>query len=100
MPNPSLPNSPDLASITTLADLFSWRVASTPLAEAYREADPTGRWNSVTWQGADERVARFASALARKECRMARDQLGVRRARMSRPMAACAAAPNCARACG
>ena len=64
MPNPSLPNSPDLASITTLADLFSWRVASTPLAEAYREADPTGRWNSVTWQGAGDRVARFASALA------------------------------------
>ena len=55
----------DLASITTLADLFSWRVASTPQAEAYREADAAGRWNSVTWQVAGDRVARFAAALAR-----------------------------------
>ena len=58
------PPSHDLATIDTLADLLTWRVASTPLAEAYREADAqTGRWTGITWQGVGDRVARFAAAL-------------------------------------
>ncbi|MEP7295264.1 MAG: long-chain fatty acid--CoA ligase [Burkholderiales bacterium] len=65
MPTTLPPNAIDLASITTLADLFSCRVAASPQAEAYREADSAGQWHSVSWHAAGERVARFARALGR-----------------------------------
>jgi long-chain acyl-CoA synthetase len=58
--------SRELASLTTLAELFAWRVAATPQAEAYREADAaTGRWAGLCWQEAGDRVARFVAALGR-----------------------------------
>jgi len=54
-----------LTDFATLAELFAWRVARTPQAEAYRQADAaTGRWTSISWQQAADRVARFAAALA------------------------------------
>jgi long-chain acyl-CoA synthetase len=56
---------PDLSSVHTLPALFAWRVARTPLAEAYRQYDDTAaRWVSFTWQEAAERVARFVSSLS------------------------------------
>ncbi len=56
--------SKDLAEIATLAELFSWRVARTPQAEAYRQADAvTGVWASISWQQAADCVARFTAAL-------------------------------------
>ena len=69
MPTQSVPAaSGDLAAIGTLAELFAWRVARTPRAEAYRQADAaTGSWTSVTWQAASERVARFAATLAQAD---------------------------------
>src|SRR6185369_4007597 len=67
---PTLPMSsssvPALPSeIQTLADLFAWRVAETPTAEAYREHDPaTDRWVSTTWLEAAQRVALFTERLS------------------------------------
>jgi long-chain acyl-CoA synthetase len=50
----------------TLANLFRRRVERTPDAEAYREFDSTaGRWRSIAWREAGERVQRFAQALDR-----------------------------------
>jgi len=55
----------DLASITTLPQLFAWRVALTPQAEAYRQAEPPGdHWKSISWRDTAERVGRFTAALA------------------------------------
>ena len=55
----------DVASIATLAELFAWRVALTPQAEAYRQGAPAGdRWKSFSWRDAGDRVARFTAALA------------------------------------
>ena len=58
----SLPQK--LEDIRTLAELFAWRVAQTPLAEAYRQYDATtSNWTSISWQRTGERVKRFGVAL-------------------------------------
>ena len=57
--------SAQLSSTRTLAELFAWRVAQTPLAEAYRQYDDAAkRWISMRWRDMSELVARFAAALA------------------------------------
>ena len=54
-----------LSSVTTLPQLFAWRVAHTPEAEAYREFDvDSAQWISYNWQQTAEKVAAFAAALA------------------------------------
>ncbi len=58
-----LPNG--LSDIRTLADLFAWRVATTPDAPAYRQFDSaTARWTDLTWAEAGKQVGRFKAALA------------------------------------
>jgi long-chain acyl-CoA synthetase len=55
-----------LTEVRTLAQLFNWRVAATPLAEAYRWHDTqAGQWRSVSWQMAGQQVRRYALSLAR-----------------------------------
>ncbi|NMM11994.1 MAG: long-chain fatty acid--CoA ligase [Rhodoferax sp.] len=54
------------ASVRTLPQLFAWRVATTPRAEAYRQFNlETSSWVSTSWAEAGERVARWTEALAR-----------------------------------
>src|SRR5664280_447956 len=54
------------ASVLTLPQLFGWRVAATPLAEAYRQFDVhAGTWASISWAEAGVRVAGWTDALAR-----------------------------------
>ncbi|MFZ6760215.1 AMP-dependent synthetase/ligase [Undibacterium sp. Ji50W] len=56
---------PDLSTVQTLAELFAWRVAQTPDAEAYRQFDDVaGQWISYSWQQTQERVAGFIKALS------------------------------------
>lgn len=53
-----------LAQITTLGDLFAWRIGQTPRGEAYRQFDVlTGDWVSYTWADMGERVAKWRNAL-------------------------------------
>lgn len=55
----------DFNSLQTLAELFAWRVAQTPDAEAYRQFDDAkDRWVSYSWQQTQERVASFVKALS------------------------------------
>jgi long-chain acyl-CoA synthetase len=62
-PPPAPP--PDLSTVRTLAELFAWRVARTPRAEAYRRYDDAaGRWVGVSFGDIGAAVARYASALA------------------------------------
>lgn len=57
--------SPDLSTVQTLAELFAWRVAQTPDAEAYRQFDElTGQWISYSWQQTQERMQGFIKALS------------------------------------
>lgn len=54
-----------LENITTLGDLFDWRVRRTPENEAYRYFDPkTEHWHSLTWVQIGARVNTWRSALA------------------------------------
>ncbi|MBC3916489.1 long-chain fatty acid--CoA ligase [Undibacterium sp. CY18W] len=56
---------PDLSTVQTLAELFAWRVAQTPDAEAYRQFDDVaGQWTSYSWQQTQERVTGFVKALS------------------------------------
>jgi len=51
--------------LRTLPDLFRERVAATPRGEAYRQFDrAAGRWRSLSWAEAGERIARWMRALA------------------------------------
>ncbi len=55
-----------ISSLKTLPELFAWRTAQTPTAEAYRQFDEaSGQWLSTSWQAASQRVAQFTHALAR-----------------------------------
>ncbi|MFZ6655076.1 AMP-dependent synthetase/ligase [Undibacterium sp. TJN19] len=57
--------STDLSTLHTLAELFAWRVAQTPDAEAYRQFDePTAQWISYSWLQTQERVKGFVKALS------------------------------------
>jgi len=60
----SLGLPPGLSRVATLGELFAWRVAYTPDAEAYRQFDPaTQGWQSLTWAQAQRQVQRWAAAL-------------------------------------
>ena len=55
----------DLSALSNLPALFTWRVAQTPSAEAYRQFDASsGQWISYSWQETLHRVTRFAKALS------------------------------------
>jgi len=57
--------TPDLSTVQTLAELFAWRVAQTPDAEAYRQFDDgQGLWISYSWEQTQERVQGFIKALS------------------------------------
>lgn len=66
MPTPAqTTTSPDLSTVQTLAELFAWRVAQTPDAEAYRQFDDVqGLWISYSWRQTQERVHSFIRALS------------------------------------
>jgi long-chain acyl-CoA synthetase len=52
--------------VTTLPELFAWRVRETPAGEAYRAFDPAlGAWHSLSWAEVAAHVARWVAALAR-----------------------------------
>ncbi|NHZ32693.1 AMP-dependent synthetase/ligase [Massilia rubra] len=54
-----------LTALRTLAELFSWRVKHTPLANAYLRYDDTGeRWMPISWQAIGDQVERIVHALA------------------------------------
>ncbi|NHZ66662.1 AMP-dependent synthetase/ligase [Massilia genomosp. 1] len=54
-----------LSTLHTLAELFSWRVKHTPLANAYLRYDDTGeRWMPISWQAIGDQVERIVHALA------------------------------------
>ncbi|MGJ5065948.1 AMP-dependent synthetase/ligase [Bradyrhizobium oligotrophicum] len=54
-----------LAAITTLPELWRWRVAQSPDKPAYRHFDARGgRWASFSWREIDLVVARWRRALA------------------------------------
>ena len=55
----------DLGGVQTLPQLFAWRAARSPDAEAYRAFDSTSQsWVSLTWSQARERVLLWSRALA------------------------------------
>ena len=55
----------ELGNVQTLPQLFAWRVARTPNAEAYRAFDDTRQlWVSLTWVQAQQRVGLWTRALA------------------------------------
>lgn len=55
----------ELATLKTLPELFAWRTAQTPTAEAYRHFDETtGKWISTTWQETSQLIATYINALA------------------------------------
>lgn len=57
--------SAGLEHITTLGDLFYWRIRQTPENEAYRHFNSeTGCWHSHTWAQIGARVKAWRSALA------------------------------------
>ena len=54
-----------LSALKTLAELFLWRVAQSPNAEAYREFNAnSGHWVSTSWQQIGEQVTRYIKALS------------------------------------
>lgn len=57
--------SSDLSAVVNLPALFTWRVAQTPSAEAYRQFDAvSGEWISYSWQETWYRVTSFIRALS------------------------------------
>lgn len=62
----AFPLAPGLDSVQTLAVLWTWRVALTPDAEAYRYHDDAGaRWVSLSWRALDNKMQGFDAALRR-----------------------------------
>jgi long-chain acyl-CoA synthetase len=54
-----------LMDLTTLGELFAWRVAQTPDGEAYRQFDPAGaKWVSYSWAETARQVAAWQRGLA------------------------------------
>jgi long-chain acyl-CoA synthetase len=58
-----------MPTLRSLPDLFRERVAATPQGEAWRQyvrdkSGDAGRWQSISWAEAGERVARWTGALA------------------------------------
>jgi long-chain acyl-CoA synthetase len=59
--------APDLAAIDTLPALLAWRVAQTPLGEAYRHFDRQAeRWVSLSWHEFERLVETWGRALDRE----------------------------------
>ncbi|HCL86359.1 MAG TPA: long-chain fatty acid--CoA ligase, partial [Comamonadaceae bacterium] len=57
--------APDLSAARTLPELLALRVRATPEGESYRQWDEAaGRWLSVTWAQAGERVQQWSRAIA------------------------------------
>jgi long-chain acyl-CoA synthetase len=55
-----------LDDVRTLAELFAWRVAQSPQADAYLQYDEAaGRWTPVAWQSVAARVERMVQGLER-----------------------------------
>jgi long-chain acyl-CoA synthetase len=54
---------PTPADFRTLAQLLAWRVAASPLTEAYRHFE-SGAWRSVSWEQVQALVLRWRRALA------------------------------------
>jgi long-chain acyl-CoA synthetase len=64
VPSPLLGLPPGLSRVQLLGELFDWRVAYTPDAEAWRQFDAAGqRWQSLTWAQAQVQVRRWMRAL-------------------------------------
>jgi long-chain acyl-CoA synthetase len=64
----SLLNNPQtshaLDGVHTLSELFAWRVAQTPLADAYLQYDAAAsQWTPLSWQAVARRVDRVVGAL-------------------------------------
>ena len=54
----------NLGGVSTLPELFRWRVAQSPQGEAYRQFDlKTQTWQSTNWKEAGERVLIWTEAL-------------------------------------
>jgi long-chain acyl-CoA synthetase len=52
-------------TLQTLAELFDWRVAQSPDAEAYRQFDESSnQWVSYSWQEIAQKMMRYRQALA------------------------------------
>jgi len=60
---PTLHNSLAADQVTTLGELFSLRVTSTPNAPAYRDFTPTHGWCSYSWAEIAADVAQWQAAL-------------------------------------
>ncbi|MEN9437377.1 MAG: hypothetical protein RIR09_2032, partial [Pseudomonadota bacterium] len=55
-----------LGDVRTLSELFTWRVAQTPHANAYLQYDEaTQSWSPITWETVATRVEQLAQSLAR-----------------------------------
>lgn len=59
------PQNNPFDALQTLAELFDWRVAQTPHAEAYRQFDESSnQWVSYSWQQIAQKIRRYRQALA------------------------------------
>jgi long-chain acyl-CoA synthetase len=64
MHNVGQSNAAELSGVETLPALLRWRVAETPLREAYRHFDRrAGRWVSYTWREVGQLIERWGQAL-------------------------------------
>ena len=60
----TLTSTSTLDDVSTLAELFAWRVAQTPLAPAYLQYNEgSNGWIPVSWQEASDKVSQVSSAL-------------------------------------
>ncbi len=66
MPNSSQPlQQRTLSDLQTLSEMFAWRAAQTPAAEAYRQFDEqSGAWTNYSWQKIYQRSLDFVKALS------------------------------------
>lgn len=54
----------ELAKLTSLSELFSWRAKRSPNIEAYRQFDEQqGQWRSYSWLEIQQTVAQFQAAM-------------------------------------
>ena len=59
-----MPSAAPLDGVSTLSELFLWRVAQTPQAPAYLQYDEAARqWTPISWQAAAQKVQKTANAL-------------------------------------
>lgn len=59
------PQNNPFDALQTLAELFDWRVAQTPHAEAYRQFnESSNQWISYSWRQIAQKIMRYRQALA------------------------------------